>query len=208
MNSNKTAVIWDWPEPWTVKDLQSFLGFANFYRQFISDYSSITAPLTWLLRKDTPWLFSDKCSTAFQQLKDAFVTAPVLAHFNPEYPSVLETDASDFAVAAILSQLNPEMKLVHPIAFHSQTMHTAELNYEIHDKELLAIYEAFTHWRAYLEGTPHSTLVLTDHRNLVYFASSKQLNRRQARWSEYLAGFDFIIRYQIDKLNLVDISSR
>ena len=79
-------------------------------------------------------------------------------------------------------------------------MHTAELNYEIHDKELLAIYEAFTHWRAYLEGTPHSTLVLTDHRNLVYFASSKQLNRRQARWSEYLAGFDFIIRYRPGRL--------
>ena len=93
------------------------------------------------------------CQVAFDRLKSAFMSALVLMHYNPENPTVVETDGSEYAIAAILSQIDWTTNLLHPIAFHSRSMSPAELNYDIYDKELLAIYEAFRQWRPYLEGT-------------------------------------------------------
>jgi len=121
-----------------VKDIQSFLGFTNFYHRFIFRYSEITVPLTRLTRKGTPWHFTDECHSAFEALKKAFTTALVLTHWIPDTQITVETDASDYALAAVLSIMTSNGKL-HPIAFHSQTFSTLELNYDIHDKELLAI---------------------------------------------------------------------
>ena len=129
-----------------------------------------------------------------------FTTTPILTHFDPANPIVIETDGSDYAIAAILSQVTPSDNDLHPVAYHSRTMLPAELNYEIYDKELLAIHEAFKHWRAYLEGASHVILVMSDHKNLEYFTTTKVLTRRQARWSEYLAGFNYTIRYRPGKL--------
>ena len=145
MADKKVKIIQEWPEPWKIKDIQSFPGFANFYRQFIHNYSEITVPLTRLTWKGTTWNFTLECRSAFELLKKAFTSAPILTHWIPDQPLVVETDASDYALAAILSMYNPDGKL-HPIAFHSHTFSGAELNYDVHDKELLAIYEAFRRW--------------------------------------------------------------
>jgi len=199
MDPGKVKTIQDWPEPKNLRQLQSFLGFANFYRRFIYSYSNIALPLTKLTRKDSPYVFDDSCRKAFSALKDAFCVAPVLHHFDPTLPIVVETDASDYAVAAILSVFLPD-ETIRPIAFHSRKLTPAELNYDTHDKELLAIFEAFTIWRHYLEGPTHRIDVVTDHKNLEYFSTTKMLTRRQARWSEYLSAFNMLIRFRPGRL--------
>ena len=118
MDQAKVKVIQDWPEPRRVKDVQSFLGFANFYRRFINDYAKIVIPLTRLTRKSIPFQFSEKAREAFVNLKNAFTTAPILSHWIPEAPIIVETDASDYAIAAILSIITPDEE-VHPVAFYS-----------------------------------------------------------------------------------------
>ena len=194
MAQDKVEIIQNWPEPRKVKDIQSFLGFANFYRRFIDGYSAITVPLTRLTRKGAPWIFTEECRKAFNFLKQAFTSAPVLTHWIPGSQIVVETDASDYALAAILSIIvDGEL---HPVAFHSRTFTATELNYDVHDKELLAIFEAFQKWRHYLEGSELPIDVVTDHKNLEYFATTKMLTRCQACWSEYLSQFNLVIRFR------------
>jgi len=132
---------------------------------------------------------------AFRELKHRFTTALILAHFDPKKPVIMETDASDFALGAVLSQRNEEGRL-HPVAFHSRKFQPAEINYEIHNKELLAIVDAFKHWRRYYQGATHQVQVFLDHHNLEYFTTTKVLNRRQARWVQELASIDFKIYYR------------
>jgi hypothetical protein len=121
----------------------------------------------------------------------------------------VETDASDRVIAAILSQLDPDTNLWHPVAYFSKTMAPAECNYAIHDKELLAIVRALTEWRAELEGLRSRFDILTDHRALEYFMTTKKLNSRQANWAELLTRYNFIIRYRPGTQNpLADALSR
>ena len=110
----------------------------------------------------------------------------------PDHQITVETDTSDYTIAGILSITSNSGKL-HPVAFHSRTLSSAELNYDTHDKELLAIFEAFKTWRHYLEGSATPIDVVTDHKNLEYFSTSKILTHRQARWSEYLSQFNLVI---------------
>ena len=194
MDSAKVQAITDWPEPRKVKDIQSFLGFANFYRRFIPDYSDIVIPLTRLTRKGVKWDFSDKARRAFETLKLAFTSAPVLTHWVPDRPIIVETDASDYALGAILS-IQTDSGDIHPVAFHSRSFTPAEINYDTHDKELLAIFAAFKQWQQYLEGSAIPIDVVTDHKNLKYFSTSKILTRRQARWSEFLSQFNLTVRF-------------
>ena len=154
MAADKVQAIQDWPEPQKIKDIQSFLGFTNFYRHFIPHYSDIAVPLTCLTRKGSAWDFSDKCRSAFNMLKKAFTTAPVLTHWIPGSPLIIETDTLDYTLAAILSMVSLTDNEVHPIAFHSHTFTPPELNYDVHNKELLAIFKAFKIWCHYLEGSP------------------------------------------------------
>jgi len=104
-------------------------------------------------------------------------------------------DTSDYVIAAIISQISPDDGDIHPIAFYSCSMQPAELNYKIYDKELLAIFEAFRQWHNYLEGSTHVVLMLSDHKNLEYFVTTKLLTRHQVCWSEYLSGFNYLIHY-------------
>lgn len=194
MDKKKVKSILDWPAPTTLTELRSFQGFCNFYRRFIRDYSKIAGPLTALTKKDRPFSWGLEQEEAFSKLKSAFTSADLLRHYNPNRQLILETDASDYAIAGILS--HEEDGRLHPIAFMSRKMLPAELNYEIHDKEMLAIVSSFKEWRHYLEGTTLTVKVYTDHRSLEYFTTSKQLNRRQARWSEFLADFNFTIIYR------------
>jgi len=195
MFDDKIKIIQDWPEPKKVKDIQSFLGFANFYCWFIFNYSDIVIPLTCLTQKDIPWKFDSSCQDAFNTLKKAFTSAPILTHWIPDAQLIVETDASDYALAAILSIVNEDNE-VHPVAFHSHTFTAAELNYDTYDKELLAIFEAFKIWWHYLEGPAYPIDVVTDHKNFEDFSTTKVLTRRQARWSEYLSQFHLVIRFR------------
>jgi len=192
MSDAKVKTIQEWPELKKVKDIQSFLGFANFYRRFIFNYLDIVIPLTRLTRKNSPWNFDDDCRISFNTLKQAFTSAPILTYWVPDAQLVVETDVSDYALAAILSIMTKDNE-IYPIAFHSRTFSTPELNYNVHDKELLAIFEAFKIWRHYLEGSALPIDVVMDHKNLEYFSTTKILTRQQARWSEYLSQFNLVI---------------
>jgi len=194
MSNAKVKTIQEWPEPKKVKDIQSFLGFANFYRRFIFNYSDIVILLTCLTRKDTPWNFDENCRKIFNILKQAFTSAPILTHWVPDAQLVVETDASDYALAAILSIVTKDNE-IHPIAFHSRTFSAPELNYDVHNKELLAIFEAFKMWQHYLEGSASPINVVMDHKNLEYFSTTKVLTYQQARWLEYLSQFNLVIRF-------------
>jgi len=145
MSDTKVKTIQEWPEPKKVKDIQSFLGFANFYRRFIFNYSDIVIPLTCLTRKDTPWNFDEKCRKAFNTLKQAFISTPILTYWVPDAQLVVETDALDYALAAILFIMTKDNE-IHPVAFHYRTFSALELNYSVYDKELLAIFKAFEIW--------------------------------------------------------------
>jgi len=193
MDPKKIRTVTEWKKPATVRDVQCFLGFANFYRIFNRNYSKIADPLTQLTRKDKlEW--NAEADQAFETLKKAFTTAPILTHPDFQKPFFLETDASDFALGAILSQPDKD-ECLHPVAFHSQKFTATEINYEIHNKELLAIIDSFQEWRHFLEGAQHLVTIYTDHKNLEYFMSTKVLNRRQARWSISLLRFNFVITY-------------
>ena len=196
MDKKKVESLQSWRRPNSVKELQSFLGFANFYRAFIKNYSGIASPLIALTRKDQEFHWNDEAEAAFRRLKSLFTSAPILAHADPARPFVVETDGSDFALGAVLSQVQECDGLLHPVAFYSRKFTPAEINYEIYDKELLAIVAAFEEWRNYLYGAKHPVTVFTDHKNLLYYMSTRKLNRRQARWSMFLAEFNFTICYR------------
>ena len=206
MAEDKVNAVLAWPCPTRVKELQQFLGFANFYRRFISGYSRIITPLTKLLRKGSQWKFGDSETEAFDNIKNAFTHAGILKHFNPTLPTVIETDSSDYAISGILSQYHD--KLLCPVAFMSKKMNPAERNYEIHDKELLAVVTAVKIWRHYLEGLPAPFTILTDHQALQYFQTSKTLTRRQARWSEIINHHKYIMKYRPGDKNRSDALSR
>src|SRR3979490_1088639 len=182
-----------------IKNIQFFLGFTNFYRCFIFNYLDITVPLTRLTHKGTPWAWTKDCQKSFNFLKTAFTSAPILHHWEPDQILVVEINASNYALAAILSTIDSEGE-IRPVAFHSCTFTAPELNYDVHDKELLAIFEAFKRWRHYLEGSAEPIDVITDHKNLEYFSTTKVLTHRQARWSKYLSQFNLTIRFRPGKL--------
>ncbi|MBW0541203.1 hypothetical protein O181_080918 [Austropuccinia psidii MF-1] len=185
MDSSKVQQIPNCPQPKNIKALQSFLGFANFYCCFIKHYSKKITSLTSLLKKDSPLFFNEETFIHFQALKELFTSSPILSHFNPSLPTIVETYSSDYPLGAVLSQLNDSGK--HSIAFDSRKLLPAELNYEICDKELLGIIWALKHWRAFLLSLSNSFEVLKDHSSLQYLMSSKVLTRIQARWAEFLS---------------------
>ena len=128
-------------------------------------------------------------------MQKSLTTSPVLVHFNPEKPTILETDASNYLCLGILSQLQTDGTW-RPVAYRSKTMSKAECNYNIHDKELLAIMQVLKEWRQYCPGSKYTVKILTDDKNLVPFTTTKTLNSRQIRWSEELGNFDINIEYR------------
>ena len=179
MSDNKVKIIQDWPEPKKVKNIQSFLGFTNFYCWFIFNYSDIVILLTYLTQKNNPWKFNFSCHDAFNSLKKAFTSAPILTYWIPNTQLIMKTDALDYTLAIILSICNKKNE-VHLMAFHSCTFTVIGLNYNMHSKKLLAILKAFKIWRHYLEGPAYSINIVIDHKNLKYFSTTKVLTQRQA----------------------------
>ena len=194
MDPIKVAGITDWPIPSTVKDVWSFLGFANFYRRFVPHYSDTARPLLDLTKKTHPWSWNYSCNDAFTTLKAAFTSQPVLHLPNLSAPFVISTDASKHASRGVLLQkdINNEWR---PCAYLSQTFGPAERNYNIYDRELLAIMQALYAWCHYLLSSPTTVQVFTDHKNLTYCRQHRNLNRRQARWLLDLSEFDLMFEH-------------
>jgi RNase H-like domain found in reverse transcriptase len=175
MDPAKLSGITTWPVPKKLKDHQAFLGFCNFYRRFILNYSTIARPPFELSKKDTPFVWHSIQDSAFCTLKKVFTTAPVLGLPDPKLPFWVITDASDFALGAILEQPDT-LNRWHPVTFYSKSMLPAKLNYDIHDKELLAIIRTLGYFRHYLEGHPEPFEVWTDHNNLAYFRMKQKIS--------------------------------
>jgi len=174
MSNAKVKTIQEWLEPKKIKDIQSFLEFTNFYRYFIFNYLDIDILLTYLTRKDTLWNFDDKYKLALNTLKQVFISTPILTHWVLDTQLVVETDASDYALAAILSIMTKDNE-IYSVVFYSWMFSTLELNYDVHNKELLAIFKAFKIWQHYLEGSASPIDIVTDHKNLEYFSITKIL---------------------------------
>ena len=195
----KVQAVANWKVPANVTDIRSFLGLAGYYRRFIPQFAKIAAPLTNLTRKNTPFTWSLREGEAFEQLKTVLLHAPVLQLADPERGFIVTTDASDFAIGAVLSQVWDDGE--HPVAYESRKMNAAEGNYATHEKELLAVIHALRTWRHYLLG--NHFIVVTDHNSLKFLHTQPTLSRRQARWAEFIAEFDFEIVYRPGKSNVV-----
>ncbi len=197
MDDKKIHSVVNWLQPSTLKELQRFLGFANFYRRFIRNFSTVAAPLTSMTKKGNQRLtWSHAAHQAFRTLKERFTTAPILHHPNPEQEFIVEVDASSTGIGAVLSQRQGDPPKLYPCAFFSRKLNPAEQNYDVGNRELLAMKAAFEEWRHWLEGARHPFTVLTDHQNLEYLKSAKRLNHRQARWSLFFTRFNFKVTYR------------
>jgi len=189
----KVEAVKIWKAPNTQKEVRRFLGFANYYRMFIPNYSKIAGPLTALTGKGVPFSWSKQEGAAFEELKEKFCRAPVLSHWDPGLPTFLETDCSGFAMGgALLQETNGTRR---PVGFFSKKLNNAEINYDIHDKEMLAIISCVKFWEPELKACGSFT-IWTDHKNLEYFMTKKQLSERQIRWYETLSKFQFSLVYR------------
>ena len=200
MDHEKVAAVEGWETPRSVKDVQAFLGFANFYRRFIKDFSKISAPLTDLTKKTGLFQWTEEATAAFKELKHLFTSGPILQMFDPDRRTILETDASGYSIGAVLLQPN-DVGILHPCAYMSKKMRPGQANYPIHDKELLAIIEAFKEWRAELKSVASQFEVISDHKNLQHFTVIQHLSERQARWSLFLSEFNFKITHRPGRLS-------
>ncbi|SJK98309.1 uncharacterized protein ARMOST_01574 [Armillaria ostoyae] len=206
MDPVKLAGIAEWPTPTKKKELQSFLGFTNFYRKFIKNYSKVVRTLTQLMG-NAEWTWGAAQNQAFQQLKKQMAEDVILAIPNATGCFRVEADASNGAIGAVLSQ--EQDGRWRPVAFMSKALTATERNYEIYDKELLAIMLALAEWRHYLMGALEDVEIWTDHQNLQYFRKPQKLNRRQARWVTELAEYHFILKHKPGTANVkADLLSR
>ena len=199
VNPNKINAILSWNTPITVKEIQSFLGLCNYYRRFVPHFSTIAAPLTELTKKNVPFIWEQKETTAFEQLKRALTNAPVLRCADPMLPYIVASDASGTGIGGVLSQHDESG--IRPVAYTSRKLDPAEQGYSTHERELLAIIHALKTWRPYLHGAQFK--ILTDHHPLKYLDTQKSLSRKQARWVEFMQEFDYEIEYVKGTLNIV-----
>ena len=196
-NPDKVQAVQSFPVPKTCKDIKSFLGLAGYYRRFIPNFSKITKPLTSLLKKDVPFIWSDDQQQSFDHCKKILTESPILQYpdFSKEF--ILTTDASIHAIGAILSQ--GEIGKDLPIAYASRTLNKAESNYSTIERELLAIVWAVKHFRPYLFGRRFK--IVTDHKPLTWLFSVKDPGSRLVRWRLKLEEFDYEIIYKAGKNN-------
>lgn len=195
VDPSKVQAIVEWQPPTSVKGVRSFLGFANFYRCFIENFSEITAPLTKLTKKGAVWRWDSEENEAFKKLKNIFATKPVLTQWDPDRDTVLEADCSGYALGGCLSQFDSNGTL-RPVAYYSRRLTSAEFNYPIHDKEMLAIVSCLREWQAELQSVAKPFTILSDHKNLSYFSTKRLLNERQVRYNDLLYQFKFVFKWR------------
>ncbi len=196
MDPAKVEAVADWPIPENRRSVQRFLEFANFYRRFIRNFSQVALPLTDLTSTRMRFSWSSQAQTAFESLKSRFSSAPILNTPDPSCQFIVEVDASEVGVGGVLSQRSPSDERIHPCAFFSHRLTPPERNYDIGNRELLAVKLALEEWRHWLEGTEVPFIVWTDHKNLEYIRTARRLNSRQARWALFFGRFRFTISYR------------
>ena len=180
MEEEKVKGVMEWPTLKCIKDVQKFLDLVNYYRQFIEGFASIARPLHDMVKKDKKWDWTERQEKAFRELKEQFTKKPVLAAPDLDIKLRVEVDTLDYATGGVLS-MECEDGLWRPVAFLSKSLNKIERNYEIHDKEMLAIIRELEAWRHLLERAQSKFEIWIDHKNLKYFMKAQNLNRRQAR---------------------------
>ena len=184
MESDRISMIVDWSNLEFGRDVQVLLGFTNLYQWFIWKYAMVITLISDLLQKaqncrkskQVKWEWTGDAEPAFRKLKLAFTDAPILKHFKPAEPSILQTDARGFAKTSILNQYDC-FRILRLADFYSQKCSGAEQDYDMYDQELLAIVETMKQWHHYLEGANPKAIIQCDHKNLEYFQTSKVLSR-------------------------------
>ncbi|CAI5684478.1 unnamed protein product [Oreochromis niloticus] len=193
----KVAAVKDWPIPGNTAELRSFLGLASYYRRFVKDFATIASPLHWLTQKGREFHWSEDCAVAFDRPRSALVEAPVLAYPDLQLPFVVDTDASNTCVGAVLSQEGPEGERV--ISYYSHSLSRPERNYCVTRRELLAIILGLRHFRPYLYGKKF--LLRTDHVSLTWLLSFKEPEGQLALWLEMLQDYHFEVRHRAGRLH-------
>jgi len=194
---DKLEAIRDWPVPHCLRDVRAFFGLASYYRRFVKGFATIAEPLTRLTRKMARFEWTEEGQQAFEALKKALVEATSLAFPLPQEPCILDTDASDVALGAVLSQKIDGVE--RPIAFFSGVMNSTQRNYCTTRRELLAVIFALQHFRHYLLG--NKVILRTDHHSLKWLQTFKRPEGILARWVETLAEFDFTIEHRPGRLH-------
>ena len=196
MDPAKVRAVVDWATLTSRKLVQRFLGFANFYRRFICNFNDIAAPLHALSSPQVKFQWNSQAELAFQRLRERFTSALILTLPDISCQFVVEVDALDLGIGAVLYQWSQVDNKLHPCAFLSRKLSPAERNYDAGNKELLAVKVALEEWCPWLEGASQPFLLWTDHKKLEYIRSAKRLNSRQARWALFFNRFDFSLSYR------------
>ena len=199
VDEKKIKAVTEWPIPKTVKDVRAFLGFCGYYRRFVKDFAKIAAPLNNLLKKDTVFLWNAECQAAFQTLRDAMTTTPILSYPQMDQPFILTTDASTHAIGYVLSQIGSDGK-EHPLAFGGRALRPPEKNWPVSDIEGLALIEAIREYKMFLSQREFT--VYTDHISLTWLRSLRNTSGRLYRWSLYCQPYNFVIKFKAGKGNI------
>ena len=198
-DDQKISIIKDWKRPENVKQVQQFIGFINYYHKFIRNFAQIAKPLFELLRKDVRFTWKQDQENAFKQLKESLLNYQCLKSPDVNRPFTVYTDASDYAIGSVLMQENDG--ILETVSMRSRSLRGAEMNYSTYDKELLAVHDAFKHWRCYLDG--NKSTFYTDHNPLVHLFKQERLNNRQTRWLSDLWDQNMEIKYIKGKQNII-----
>jgi hypothetical protein len=204
----KTNALRDWPHNLTtIREVRSILGVLGYQRPFIPNFANIAHPLVALTKKDQPFIWTDQCTKALNTLIKIILDNPLLHQPDLSRPFFLQVDASAFATGAILTQKVDWGKQA-AVGFHSQTFNDAERNYDIHDREFLAIFRGLTHHCHLLLSSPFPVTVYTDHKNLEYYRHPRHINQQVARYIPQLADYNFKLVHFPGPVNKADALSR
>ncbi len=201
MNSRKIQAVVDWSTLNNLTQMQFFIDFCNFYRRFIKNFSKIVRSMIQLTQKKIIFEWNETCQTAFNHMKRRMTETFILCHFDQTYETILKTDSFNYVNDEVLSQYDNE-EVLHLIAFYNKNMSSAECNYEIYNKKLLIIIQAFEHWWLELKLTDISIKMFIDHQALISLMKDKKLSQQQMHWVQKLADFNFKIMYWSDKQNI------
>lgn len=196
-DNSKIEAVQKFPRPQTVTDVKSFLGLCSYYRRFIANFSYVSEPMIKLTRKSVKFHWDAFCEEAFIKLKSLLCSAPILIYPDFNKPFIVTTDASNYAIGAILSQENGSVDL--PIAYASRVLNQAERNYSTSEKELLAIIWAVKRFRPYIYGTKF--VIKTDHGPLVWLYKSSNPTSRIMRWRLLMDEYEYEILHKSGKAN-------
>ena len=201
VDEDKVEAIQRWPIPKNVAELRSFLGLAGYYRRFVPGFSKVALPLTLLLQTENTFNMGHQQLQAFRALKHLLSHTPVLTIPDMNLPFILTTDASKYAIGAVLSQ--DKGHGLQPVAYMSQKLSPAATNWTVHAQELFAVVQALRQWRHYLLGSKEPILIETDHRSLEHIQTQPHIAPKEVRWIEYMQQYNFVMKYREGKTNLV-----